>query len=668
MKTKSESTNSKPHAQSKAPLVNIKSLGPVPDLEEHVQPDWWRRIFNSIYLKTDGDVIDDAQITTKEVSLFSDILKLSPQYKILDLCCGQGRIALELARRGFSNVEGLDRSRYLIQKAKAQNKKEGLSVKFREGDARKLPYQPDTFDVVLILGNSFGYFETPQDDIRVLKEVFRVLKPWGRMLIDVADGVYLRKRFQPRSWEWIDKNYFVCRERSLSLDKQRLISREVVTHAQKGVVADQFYAERLYTQKSLEELLRTAGFSEVIVHSQLAVDSQRNQDLGMMERRIIVTTLVRKDWMPVKRKKEFKNVTVIFGDPNKPDPLKPLCIFDDDDFYTIDQLKNALRELDGYYYTYLNNHDTLFNDLLKLNTKTDFVLNLCDEGYSNDPRKELHVPALLETLGMPYTGGGPQCLAFCYDKSLVRGIAKEMDIPVAEAFFIRPEESTFELPFGFPVIVKPNFGDSSFGITQRSVASSAEQLVNAISEIREKFGYEKPILIEEFLTGKDFTVGIIGNPPESYTVLPIIQEDYSVLPPELPRICGYEAKWMPDSPYWQIKSIPADLPEDMEKIVVEYCLKLFERLECRDYCRFDWRVDSRGNPRILEVNPNPGWCWDGHLAKMSRIAGMSYTQMLEVILHAAEERLHIQVPLEKEQMPESQQKPSQSAGEQNGPR
>jgi len=562
-------------------------------------------------------------------------------------------------------VEGVDRSHYLIQRGKTQAKKETLGVKFREGDARKLRYPPDTFDAVMILGNSFGYFETIEDDVRVVKEVFRVLKPWGKLLIDVTDGEYLRRKFQPRSWEWIDKKSFVCRERSLSLDKQRLISREVVTHVEKGVVADQFYAERLYTRKSIRELLEKAGFSDVTIHGQISGDSQRNQDLGMMERRIIVTSVVRKDWTPRKRKKEFKNVTVIFGDPRKPDPLKPLCVFDDDDFYTIDQLKDALRELDGYRYTYLNNHDTVFNDLVKIGTKTDFVLNLCDEGYNNDPRKELHVPALLETLNVPYTGGGPQCLAFCYDKSLVRGIAKEMDIPVPEAFFIKPEDSTFELPFGFPVIAKPNFGDSSFGITQRSVANSIEQLVNAISEIRETFGYEKPVLVEEFLTGIDFTVGIIGNPPETYTVLPIIQEDYSSLPPELPRICGYEAKWMPDSPYWQIKSAPANLPDEVEKVVVECCLKLFERLECRDYCRFDWRIDASGNPKILEVNPNPGWCWDGHLAKMSKLAGLSYSQMLAEILRAAEDRLSAPTPADKEPAIAIREKAEQKNGGNN---
>jgi len=573
--------------------------------------------------------------------LFTNILNLSTDDTILDLCCGQGRHVLELARRKYK-VEGLDRSRYLIQKAKASAKKENLNLKFKEGDARKLPFSPDSFEVVTMIGNSFGYFESVRDDLRILKEIFRVLKPWGQVLLDVTNGEYLREKFQARSWEWIDKKLFVCRERSLSADRQRLISREVVTDVTKGVIADQFYAERLYTKDDLFTLLGQAGFSDVVVHGEIATDSVRNQDLGMMEKRIVVTGKVKKEWTPVKkrlRKTTKKKIVVLFGDPNKPDPLKPCAIFDDDDLYTIDQLKSALHSLQEYDFTYLSNHNTIISDLNKVSGRIDLVFNLCDEGYNNDPRKELHIPALLEMLDLPYTGSSSQCLAFCYDKSLVRGIAKEMDIPVPEAFFIEPDDTSFNLPFCFPVIVKPNFGDSSFGITQHSVANNHEQLINAISMIRERLGYEKPILVEELLTGKDLSVGIIGNPLTSYTVFPITEEDYSDVPAGLPRICGYEAKWLPDSPYYQIKSIPTNLEETTEKFIVECCMKLFERLECRDYSRFDWRLDAKGQPKLLEVNPNPGWCWDGHLAKMAKFGGMSYAEMLQAILQAAEQRL-----------------------------
>jgi D-alanine-D-alanine ligase len=622
------------------PVAN-KTLGPVNNLEDHLQPDWWRRIFNSMYLKTDADVVDDTEITNKEVDLFSEILGLTTEHVILDLACGQGRHAIELAKRGFKNVHGLDRSHYLIRKAKQSNSIAGFSVNFKEGDARKLPYPTDTFDVVMILGNSFGYFESVEDDIKILNEVFRVLKPMGRFLIDVADGDYLKSNFNPRSWEWIDRNHFVCRERSLASDNERLISREVITNIQKGVLVDQFYAERLYTEESLVKILEKTRFRNIIFHNRISPDSKRNQDLGMMEKRIITTADVVKEWTPVKSKQaKRKNVVVLLGDPNMPDIIKPSSVFDDDDFNTITQLKIALSKLEGYNFIYVDNHNMLINSLNRLKPNIDYVLNLCDEGFSNDPKKELHVPALLEALGIAYTGSNPQCLAYCYDKSLIRGIAKEMGIPVADAFYIKPEDNVFELNIDFPVIAKPNFGDSSFGITQKSVAYDIEGLNDAIIKIREKFGYDKPILIEEFLQGKELTVGITGNPPESYTVLDIIEEDYSLLPPELPRICGYEAKWLEDSQYFKLlRSIPADLPPQTEKNIIEFCLKLSERLECRDYCRFDWRLDSTGKPRLLEVNPNPGWCWDGHLAKMANIQGMDYSELLGSILKSAEQRI-----------------------------
>jgi D-alanine-D-alanine ligase len=626
-----------------------KKLGPINNLEEYLKPDWWKTIFNSTYLKTDGDVVGDREITRKEIDLFAKILSLSPEDRILDLCCGQGRHCIELANRGFKHVEGLDRSHYLIQKAK----KESSSIKFREGDVRRLPYASDTFDVVMILGNSFGYFETAKDDMTVLREVLRVLKPWGRFLIDLSDGEYTRENIKSRSWEWIDKKHFVCRERSLSLDKTRLISREIISNIDKGVIADQFYAERLYTQEEIIEFLKKAGFSNIISHGTITTDSRRNQDLGMTEKRIIVSAVARKDWSPVKIKKhQLKNVVVLLGDPNKVDILKPFYVFDEDDFYTIDRLKDSLREIErncDYKFYYLDNHEVMIKELIKMQEKRkiDFVFNLCDEGYFNDARKELHVPALLETLGIPYTGSGPQCLAYCYDKSLVRGVAEEMGIPTPRAIFVKPGDISFEVPFEFPMIIKPNFGDSSFGISRRNVVYSIEKIISVISEIRDKLGYDKPILIEEFLPGKDLSVGIIGNFPDSYMVLPVIEEDYSELPDGLPRICGYEAKWLQDSPYWKIKSIPAVLPADTERFIIDCSLKLYERLGCKDYARMDWRLTSKGEPKLLEVNPNPGWCWDGHLAKMAAIKSMSYTEMLLTILKEAEKRLESEEKLDK---------------------
>ena len=609
----------------------IEVLGPIENLESYVRADWWRHIFNANYLRTDGDVVNDEAITRQEVEVFLGVLNIDRDASILDLCCGQGRHVLEMARQGYTGVHGLDRSHYLITRARNMAKKENLQLTLKEGDARKLPFPANHFDAVTILGNSFGYFETQQDDIQVLAEIRRVIKPGGKLLIDITDGDHMRRNFEPRSWEWIDKNYFVCRERSLSSDGERLISREVITHVKKGVIADQFYAERLYDQDTLNRLLSQNGFADAERKQALNTESERNQDLGMMARRNIVLAFADKPEVraPVAPSAGPLQIAVLLGDPRKQDRVKPGASFDADDQFTIRALKQALAEIEGYGFSYFDDHDRFIASLSRWQRKFDLVLNLCDEGFNNEASRELHVPALLEMAGIDYTGGTPQCLAYCYDKSLIRGLANEMDIPVAGAHIIKPEDTTFiDIAIPFPVIIKPNFGDSSFGITRSSVCNNVTELENAILESRRQFGYQCPVLVEQFLTGKDISVGVIGNLSTNLEFLPIIEEDYSALPEGYPHICGYEAKWDPHSPYWQIKSVPANLGDITEQYLQDCCLKLFERVECRDYARFDWRLDDNGTPRLLEVNPNPGWCWDGHLAKMAKLAGISYAEML----------------------------------------
>jgi D-alanine-D-alanine ligase len=636
-------TISKAHGKkSRSKAVLLASIGPVEDLESYVKADWWRDIFNANYLRTDGDVVEDSDITRSEIDAFVSMVDVPSDACILDLCCGQGRHVLELARRGYSNLFGVDRSHYLISRAKRIARELGHEVTFREGDARKLRFPKNTFDLIFIAGNSFGYFESVDDDIAVLQELRRLLKPGGRLLIDFTDGDYLRANYETRSWEWIDKNYFVCRERALSKDSNRLISREVITHTKKGVVADQFYAERLYNASQLGQLLSENNFS-VLDTQPMATVSKRNQDLGMMAQRIILTA--RSTKVPVQagvvKKEVVRQVAVLLGDHRRPDSVKPNGAFDADDLHTIRELRNALAEVPGFQFSYVDDHSALIDTLRQLAGNVDFVFNLCDEGFNNEATKELHIPSLLELLDIKYSGGNPQCLAYCYDKSLVRGLATEMGIPVPDAFSVAPEEVTFiSFPIEFPVIVKPNDGDSSIGITVESVCYNVQQLEHAIMKVRDAIGFERPVLVEQYLTGKDISVGIIGNPPDSYTLLPIIEEDYSRLPADLPKICGYEAKWDQDSIYFQaITSIPAELPHETVQFLNASCIKLFQRVGCQDYARFDWRLDANNTPRLLEVNPNPGWCWDGHLARMASFADMSYSDMLRDILKASSDRL-----------------------------
>jgi len=613
-------------------------LGPVADLEAHLPEEWWRKLFNALYVKTDGDVVENVENTRREVDFIIKAAAIQPHSQILDLCCGQGRHCLELARRGFKNVLGFDRSRYLVRLAKKRAQAEGLQVSFKEGDARNPRLPENSLDCVAIMGNSFGYFSDKQDDEKVLSAVGKMLRPSGQVVLDLADGEWMKAHFDPRSWEWIDDHHFVCRERSISQDGERLISREVIVHDEMGVIADQFYAERLYTPDSIRNLLLGSGFRNVRYHGPVEALSDRNQDLGMMAHRMLITA----DAPPVQtirkgRRTQALDITVLMGDPRLPDQVKRGGAFQTEDFDTIKRLKDALSELPGYKFRFLDNHATLERDLAGL--VTDVVLNLCDEGFNNDPFKELHVPAMMDVLGINYTGAGPSALAACYDKGLVRAVAASLDVPVPLETYVRPGDQGATLPSVFPAILKPNHGDSSQGITKDSVVSNERALVDYLERLRAEFP-KRSILVQEYLTGDEYSVGLIGNPDQGLRALPLLQVDYSRLDAKLPKILGYESKWEPDSPYWsQIKYHEATLPDHLQQQMIENSTRLFERLGCRDYARFDFRADAKGEIKLLEVNPNPGWCWDGKLNIMAGFQGLRYSDVLGMILQAVEERL-----------------------------
>ncbi len=604
-------------------------------------PEWWRKLFNALYVKTDGDVVENVENTRREVDFIVSAAAIQPVSHILDLCCGQGRHCLELARRGFRNVVGVDRSRYLIRLARKRAQSENLQVVFKEGDARNPRLADSSFDCVVIMGNSFGYFSNKQDDEKVLATVGKILRTGGQLVLDITDGAYMAENFERRSWEWIDEHHFVCRERSISQDKERLISREVIVHDEMGVIADQFYAERLYTKEGITRLLEKTGFRNVRHHGIAEALSDRDQDLGMMARRILLSADAPQ--LPARRakgKQQELDVTVVMGDPRLPDQVKRGGTFNPEDLETVRRLKNALSELPGYRFRYLDNHQTLQRDLTEL--RTDLILNLCDEGWNNDPFKELHVPAMMEILGLPYTGAAAPALAACYDKGLVRAVATSLDVPVPLETYVRPGDQGATLPSVFPALLKPNYGDSSQGITKDAVVHNERALLDYLERLRADFP-RRPILVQEYLTGAEYSVALVGNPDQGLRALPILEVDFSSLDPKLPKILGYESKWEPDSPYWtQIRYHEATLPDHVQSQLIEHSARLFERLGCRDYARFDWRADARGEIKLLEVNPNPGWCWDGKLNIMAGFQGIRYSELLGQILQSAEERIGIQ--------------------------
>jgi len=614
-----------------------RTLGPVSDLERHLPSEWWRYLFNSVYLKTDGDVVENPDNTHPEVDLVIQSALLSANDRILDMCCGQGRHSLELSARGFRNVTGIDRSRYLIRLARKRAKAMGLAVNLHEGDARKFRGTREPFHCVMLLGNSFGYFDLEQDDDAVLQNVHQCLSGGGTLVLDITDGDWMRTHFQPRSWEWADGNHLVCRERELSTERDRLITREVVVHAEKGVIADQFYAERLYSLGRITRLLESHGFGNVTPHGQLEAVSDRGHDLGMMANRLFLTARAPRMETAQTQQAPMRNVTVLLGDPSLPDAVKRGGQFNTEDLDTVSRLKTALQELPGYRFEFEDDHSGFLGRFK--NRPCEFVFNLCDEGFYNDPLKELHVTAMLELFGIPYTGAGTVSLGLCYNKALVRAVAQTLDIPVPLESFYGTDDMSATIPSVFPALVKPNQGDSSMGITKNAVVHNTEELMGYLEWLHTTYGRQE-ILIQEFLSGREFSVGVIGNPGSIYKVLPVLEVDYSRLPSELPHILSYESKWHPESPYWtDIRYRQADLSPDQERNLFDYSNRLFERLGCRDYARFDFRCDTEGTIKLMEVNPNPGWCWDGKLNLMAEFAGMRYAELLGTILDAAHERV-----------------------------
>jgi D-alanine-D-alanine ligase len=337
------------------------------------------------------------------------------------------------------------------------------------------------------------------------------------------------------------------------------------------------------------------------------------------------------------------DVAVVMGDPRLDDATKRNGQFNAEDFATIARLRGALATLPGYRFRYLDRHDTLLDDLRR--EPPHLVFNLCDEGYGNDPFREAHIPAYLDLHDIPYTGAGPACLTCCYDKSQVSAIAAARGIPVPREARLTPGAEVFA-PAPFPLLIKPNFGDGSSGIDRGAVVADHAALHRQVARLRaSRPGL--PVLVQEFLPGREFTIGLIGNPldgdpRQGLLALPALEVDFSGLDPGLPQILGYESKFVPGTPYWDDINYPRARHEpDAENALGDHCRELFAALRCQDYARFDFRTGADGTVRLLEVNPNPGWCWDGKLAMMAAFGGMDYPAMLAAILDAARARLRL---------------------------
>lgn len=333
----------------------------------------------------------------------------------------------------------------------------------------------------------------------------------------------------------------------------------------------------------------------------------------------------------------YPKVAVLLGDPRLPDPTKREARFHEEDFATRDAMKAAFASLPGYEFRYLDDHTTILDDLRA--EPPQFVVNFCDTGFRNDPYRELNLPAYLEMLGVPYSGAPPAAMVLAWDKSITHAVAAAAGIAVPREVSIGPKDEVIaRLPAHYPAFVKPACADGSVGITKDAIVGDRAAAGRRVKAVQAELP-GRTILVQEFLPGTEYGVGVIGNPGLGYTVLPPLEVDYDALDPSLPRLLGFESKAMPDTPYWsQIRFRAARLDPRARAAIETAATTMFERLGLRDYGRFDFRADAEGRIKFMECNPNPAWANDGKLAFMAGFAGIDYADMLRLILETAQSR------------------------------
>jgi D-alanine-D-alanine ligase len=264
--------------------------------------------------------------------------------------------------------------------------------------------------------------------------------------------------------------------------------------------------------------------------------------------------------------------------------------------------------------------------------KVDLVFNLF-EGFCGEPETEALVPEALEELGLPYTGCQGAALRLALDKAKVKVLLKDAGIATPDFQLLNPEKAhSFRLDF--PCIVKPRAEDASHGINDDSVVQDYTALERQVRKIAGSYG---SVLVERFIGGREFNATVIGNGEPH--VLPVSEIVY-FLPPEVPRILSFAAKWEPDSVYYRGTRVicPAEVDSKEREDIAGMARAAFRLLACRGYARVDMRRDEVGRLYVIEINPNPDISPDAGAARQARAAGMNYRQFIDMIVKMTLER------------------------------
>ena len=268
------------------------------------------------------------------------------------------------------------------------------------------------------------------------------------------------------------------------------------------------------------------------------------------------------------------------------------------------------------------------------------VFNLA-ESFGGKSALESNVASLLNLLGCRYTGSSPAGLLMAGDKSLTKKVLRFHEIltPQFATVFRGALDHVGDLRF--PLIVKPPQEDASLGITSKSVVRDVKELLGTMDSLQREF--QSPVLVEEFVEGREFYVGVLGN--ESPVALPVIELDFSAFPSDRPKVASWEAKWgtggtggegETGAEFAGTKSIfPTDLTRELTERMQVVAVEAFNALRLRDYGRVDLRVTPSGEIYVIEVNPNCYLERSGEFARAAEQHGIDHAALVARIVELA---------------------------------
>ncbi len=260
-------------------------------------------------------------------------------------------------------------------------------------------------------------------------------------------------------------------------------------------------------------------------------------------------------------------------------------------------------------------------------TAVDIVFNIA-EGLQGRNR-EAHIPALLEFMNIPYTGSDPLTLSVTLDKSMAKRIVMSEAIPTPRFRKVRGSEDLHRLDLSYPLFVKLCDEGSSKGVRLNSRVADRHALEERVEWLLKTYG--PPVLVEEFVSGPEFTVGVLGN--ERPEVLGVMQVEIKGVPPDQ-AIYSLEIKreWEKRVAY----HCPPPIGHALLQQIEEAAVQAYQVLDCRDVSRVDLRVGKDGIPYFLEINPLPGLSPTyGDLPIMAKGMGWTYERLVRTIFHHA---------------------------------